>query len=124
MSGREKHPVTNVLFICGKNRLRSPTAEQLFASWPEVETASAGLGNDADVQVTPELVRWADLIFVMERTHRSKLSSRFKAHLGSTRVVCLNIADDYEFMEPRLVQLLQARVPPHLPQRASAHHFG
>lgn len=107
--------MTNVLFICGKNRLRSPTAEQLFASWPGVETSSAGLSNDADVQVTPELVRWADLIFVMERAHRTKLSSRLKSHLGKARVVCLDIPDTFEFMDAGLVQLLQARVPPHLP---------
>ncbi|RKE37410.1 hypothetical protein B0G76_3660 [Paraburkholderia sp. BL23I1N1] len=35
------------LFICSKNRLRSPTAEQVFASWPNVETDSAGLVADA-----------------------------------------------------------------------------
>ena len=41
----------NILFICTQNRLRSPTAEQVFAEWPGVETASAGLGNDAEVPV-------------------------------------------------------------------------
>ena len=30
------------LFICSRNRLRSPTAEQVFASWQDVETDSAG----------------------------------------------------------------------------------
>jgi predicted protein tyrosine phosphatase len=104
-----------VLFICGKNRLRSPTAEHLFASWPGVETASAGLSNDADEHVTPELVEWADLIFVMERAHRAKLASRFKASLGKARVVCLDIPDDHEFMAPALIKLLQDRVPRHLP---------
>lgn len=32
------------LFICTQNRLRSPTAEQVFATWANVETDSAGLG--------------------------------------------------------------------------------
>ena len=35
--------MTNLLFLCSRNRLRSPTAEQVFAAWPGVETASAGL---------------------------------------------------------------------------------
>ena len=35
--------MTNPLFICSRNRLRSPTAEAVFAAWPGVETASAGL---------------------------------------------------------------------------------
>ena len=105
----------NVLFICSQNRLRSPTAEQVFADWPGIEASSAGLNPGADNPVTPELLEWADLIFVMERTHRSKLSAKFKQHLGNKRVVCLEIPDDYEFMEPALIRLLKAKIPSHLP---------
>lgn len=104
-----------VLFVCSRNRLRSPTAEQVFASWPGIETASAGINRDADNPVTPELLRWADLIFVMERMHRSKLSAKFKAHLAARRVVCLDIPDDFDYMEPALVKLLNAKVPAYLP---------
>ena len=105
----------NVLFICGQNRLRSPTAEHVFANWPGIETASAGLKNDAENPVTPELLEWAHTIFVMERSHRSKLSAKFKRHLGSVRIVCLDIPDDYEYMDPGLIKLLKAKVVPHLP---------
>ncbi len=42
--------LTNLLFLCSRNRLRSPAAEQVFASYPGVETASAGLAPDADPQ--------------------------------------------------------------------------
>lgn len=105
----------NVLFICSQNRMRSPTAEQVFAEWPGIETSSAGLNYGADNPVTPELLEWADLIFVMERAHRSKLSARFKAHLGNRRIVCLDIPDEYAFMDPALVRLLKAKVAGHLP---------
>ena len=105
----------NVLFICGQNRLRSPTAEHVFANWPGIETASAGLKNEAENPVTPELLEWADTVFVMERSHRSKLSAKFKRHLGSVRIVCLDIPDDYEYMDPGLIKLLKAKVVPHLP---------
>lgn len=104
-----------VLFICSQNRLRSPTAEQVFADWPGVDTASAGLNNDAENPLTPELLEWADLVFVMERAHRNKLSSRFRAHLGRQRVVCLDIPDEYDYMDPMLVRLLRVKVSPHLP---------
>lgn len=67
----------HVLFLCSQNRLRSPTAEQVFADWPGVETASAGLLADADELLGPELLEWADLVFVMERAHRTRLSARF-----------------------------------------------
>lgn len=105
----------NVLFICGKNRLRSPTAEQLFADWANVETASAGVSNDADVPVSQELLEWADLIFVMEQIHRKKLTARFGSKLGKKRIVCLHISDEYEFMAPALIKLLEARVTRYLP---------
>lgn len=53
----------------------------------------------------------------MERAHLNKLRKRFRAHLGHARIVCLNIPDEYEFMDPNLVSLLKLRVGPHLPQR-------
>lgn len=101
--------------MCSRNRLRSPTAEQVFASWPGIETASAGINRDADNPVTPELLQWADLILVMERAHRSKLSAKFKAQMAGKRVVCLEMPDRFDYMEPALVELLKARVPGHLP---------
>jgi len=104
-----------VLFICSQNRLRSPTAEQVFASWPGLEASSAGLNNDAENPVTPELLAWADTIFVMERAHRSKLSTRFRQHLGGKRVICLEIPDEFEYMDPELIRILEEKVPRHLP---------
>jgi predicted protein tyrosine phosphatase len=101
--------VIHALFICGKNRLRSPTAEQVFASWPNVETDSAGLGADADVALSSEQVRWADIVFVMEKAHRARLSAKFRACLNGKKVVCLDIPDDYAFMQPELVALLEQK---------------
>lgn len=105
----------NVLFVCSQNRLRSPTAEHVFAAWPGIETSSAGLNDHAENPVTPELLAWADLVFVMERVHRTRLSAKFGRHLGRARIVCLDIPDDFGYMDPALVALLQARVPKHLP---------
>ena len=31
-----------VLFVCSRNRLRSPTAEDVFRTWPEPVTAMTG----------------------------------------------------------------------------------
>ena len=97
------------LFICSQNRLRSPTAEQLFARWPDVETDSAGLGGDAMVPLSPEQIAWASIIFVMEKSHRTRLSSKFRKRLNGKRIICLDIPDDYEFMQPELIKLLEAR---------------
>ena len=100
-----------VLFICSQNRLRSPTAESVFSNRPGFEVASAGLNPEAETPVSPELIEWSDVIFVMEKAHRSKLSAMFKRSLNGQRIVCLNVPDRYEFMEPALVNLLTERVP-------------
>ncbi|WKC35979.1 low molecular weight protein tyrosine phosphatase family protein [Ectopseudomonas chengduensis] len=99
------------LFICSRNRLRSPTAERVFAQWPGVETDSAGLAPDAEVRVSAEQLDWATLIFVMEKNHRSKLTRQYRQVLAGKRVVCLDIPDDYSYMQPELVSLLQRKVP-------------
>ena len=105
----------HVLFVCSQNRLRSPTAEQVFSKRADIEVDSAGTNNDADNPLTAELVEWADIIFVMEKAHRNKLQQRFRRHLKKARVICLDIPDEFEFMDPMLVRLLEAKVPRYLP---------
>ena len=99
----------NVLFVCSANRLRSPTAEQVFSTWPGVETDSAGISSGASVLLSSEQVDWADIIFVMEKAHRTKLARRFRHHLKNKRVICLDIPDNYEFMDPVLVRILETK---------------
>jgi predicted protein tyrosine phosphatase len=103
-----------LLFICSRNRLRSPTAERTFADYPDVETASAGLASDADEPLSADHIDAADLIFVMEKAHRAKLNRRFGSRLKGKKLVCLDIPDEYRYMQPELVALLEARVIPHL----------
>ena len=106
--------VKHLLFICSQNKLRSPTAEAVFAGMPGIDVDSAGLNNDAIVPLTPEQVGWADLIFVMENEHRNKLNRKFKRHLNGQRVIVLGIPDNYDYMNPALVGLLKAKVTPFL----------
>lgn len=97
------------LFICSRNRLRSPTAEQVFCAWPGVETDSAGLAPDAEVPLSAEQVEWAELIFVMEPVHQRRLQQRFAAPLKGRRVICLGIPDDYAYMQPELIEVLERK---------------
>lgn len=114
LSPLQGHGLKTILFICSQNRLRSPTAEQVFADYPGIEVSSAGTNHDAENPLTAELVSWADLIVVMERQHRTKLQKRFRAALCGQRIICLDIPDDYAFMDPELVELLKARMARHL----------
>jgi predicted protein tyrosine phosphatase len=98
----------NVLFLCARNRLRSPTAERIFAD--RAETDSAGLAPDAEVRVSGDQIEWADLIVVMEKSQRAKLTTKFGRQLSGRRVVSLDIPDHYEFMQPELIDLLEKRM--------------
>lgn len=100
-----------LLFVCSQNRLRSPTAEAVFSSYPGVETMSAGTNHDAENSMSADLIEWADVVLVMEKSHRNKLAAKYKAELKSKRLVVLDIPDEYEYMDPELIRILKAKVP-------------
>ena len=102
------------LFICGKNQLRSPTAEQIFANHAHTETDSAGVSNDAEVVVSAEQIEWANIIFVMEPAHRRKLNQRYARLLRDKRITCLDIPDHYQYMQAELIEQLKYKVTPQL----------
>ena len=104
------------LFVCSRNRLRSPTAEAVFAAYDGLEALSAGTDADAVTPVDVELIEWAEMVFAMENSHRNKLRQRFGKLLDTKRLVVLNIRDDYDYMQPELVAILKKKVPPHLPR--------
>jgi predicted protein tyrosine phosphatase len=103
---------TRVLFVCSQNKLRSPTAERVFSQYPGLECESAGTDATAQTPLEPDLLRWADVIFVMERSHKRRIATKFKEHLAGKRVVVLDIPDEYDFMDEALVRLLRRKVAP------------
>ena len=100
------------LFVCSQNRLRSPTAEAVFSRLEGLECLSAGTDDKANVPLDPELIEWADTIYVMETSHRNRISKKFRRYLAGKRIVVLNIPDEYEFMQPELVAVLERKVGP------------
>ncbi|WP_342657197.1 hypothetical protein NPJ82_09630 [Sphingomonas sp. NY01] len=79
-----RHPrIRTVLFVCSQNRLRSPTAEQVFSCREDLEMDSAGTNHNADNPLTAELIAWADVIFVMEKAYRNKLLPRYRGLSGA-----------------------------------------
>lgn len=102
--------MTHILFICGKARKRSPTAAEVASALCGVRTDFAGLSNDADERLSAEQIEWANLIAVMEKAQLARLTRQFGPLIKGKRVVCLNIPDRYEFMQPELVALLQLKL--------------
>ena len=99
-----------LLFVCGKARMRSPTAADLVARWDGVETDFAGVSADADERLSSEQIAWADEIFVMETRQKKRVTSLFGPVLKGKRITVLNVADKYDYMDPALVALLDARL--------------
>ena len=95
-----------VLFVCGKARVRSPTAAQVFADWHGIRTDFGGISNDADDALSADQIDWADIIMVMERRHATRLNDRFKKMLAGKKVLVLDIRDRYTFMEADLIEEL------------------
>jgi predicted protein tyrosine phosphatase len=103
-----------VLFVCTHNISRSYTAEYLFLESADYEVRSAGTSFAARVPVSEELVTWATRIFVMEKHHSDALFERFGELLIEKKIVCLEIPDVYDPLEPALIMVLEERLTPYL----------
>jgi len=94
--------------------MRSPTAADIVARWGGYGTDFAGLSNDAEERLSIEQIEWADVVFVMERRQKARLSQMFGAALKGKRVICLSIPDTYTYMQPELIDLLTPKLMSHL----------
>src|SRR5215212_3864730 len=101
--GDPPQPPIRALFICHFNRKRSATAERVFAKDPALEVLSAGTSDDAMVQVNARMLEWADIVFVMDGDQVRDLQRMFPGHPAVDRLVCLEIGDVYDFLDPELV---------------------
>lgn len=102
--------MTNLLFICSRNQWRSPTGEAIWRRRPGFSARSAGTSPKARRGVCAADIQWADVIFAMERKHHERLRSEYPGMLEHKRVHVLDIPDDYRFMDPELVDMLEDMV--------------
>lgn len=109
MSREVERGPSKLLFVCSRNRRRSLTAERIFGGQAGVQARSAGTQPGARIVVTEGHVGWADVVLVMEKSHLSQLRRKFPEAMAGKRAVTLLIPDDYEFMQPELVDELWAK---------------
>lgn len=100
-----------VLFVCTQNRLRSPTAEKVFSNYDGLKVRSAGLDPHARKHLTSDMIKWADIIFVMERVHQENIKNKYQEELKGKKLICLNIPDEYDFMQAELIDILKEKIP-------------
>ena len=104
----------HLLFICSQNKRRSLTAEKIFDGYNGHQARSAGTENNARIKVIPGLLGWSDIIFCMEKKHIRRIREKYPEAVADNRVVCLNIPDEYTYMDDALYELLEAVVPEYL----------
>ena len=74
----------------------------------------AGLADDADPPLSADQLAWAKLILVMGASHRRRLMQRYGPSVKGKRIVVLDIRDDYDFMQPALIELFLRKADPFL----------
>src|SRR5829696_8646478 len=92
------------------NSVNEAPIQKLFEGFALYQARSAGTQPGARIVVTEGHIGWADLIFCMEKSHVSHLRRKFPEAMQGKPVVCLHIPDDYEFMQPDLIDELRAKL--------------
>lgn len=107
--------MSNLLFICSRNQWRSPTAEKIFKQ-KGFSARSAGTSPNARNSISISDVKWADIIFVMEKKHKNRIIAKFTRLVEHKPIHILDIPDDYKFMDLELISHLEDAVEPFLSQ--------
>lgn len=102
-----------VLFVCAMNKQRSVTAEHLYRNDPRLEVRSAGVRSEAARRVNEADLKWADVVFVMERDQKKWIAERFR-EMELPSIDVLDIPDDFDVMEPQLQEILRSLLDPEL----------
>lgn len=100
------------------NKRRSVTAERIYRNDPRVEVRSAGVRSESPRRVGAGDLRWADVVFVMEREHKRWLATRFRDE-GLPRIDVLDIPDGFEPMDPELQTMLRTMLDPEIDHLAA-----
>jgi predicted protein tyrosine phosphatase len=104
--------VPRLLFVCGKNLRRSPTAARIYRDDPRVDVRSAGVSDKSQRRIQSADLEWADLVLVMERKHKARILAVFGPPFPP--IECLDIPDDFEWMDEELVDLILHGTPIHV----------
>ncbi len=97
------------------NKQRSVTAERLYRNDARLEVRSAGVRSAAHRRVAEADLKWADVVFVMEREHKLWITTQFEG-LELPRIDVLDIPDEFEVMDPELQLMLKSMLDPEFKQ--------
>ena len=104
---KSNHQLTepiNLLFVCSRNQWRSPTAEKIYKNKPMINVRSAGTSPSARRCISSADIQWADIIFVMEAKHQSKILADYPGESKHKKIIVMGIEDNYQYMDEELVE--------------------
>ena len=90
----------NKLFVCNQGKYRSKTAAKLFG----------GRFAGVYVNLKKEDLKWADVVYVFEEEQRSLIAEKFPTEYLKKRILNLDIADVYGYMDEKLVGELRGKL--------------
>lgn len=103
-------PRKRFLFVCSAGMLRSPTAAAVATSLG-YNARSCGTGNYALIQLSANLITWADKIYFVNEENYYEAVQSFYGNQDmldeiADKHVVWDIPDIYEYMHPDLVATL------------------
>jgi predicted protein tyrosine phosphatase len=104
----------NVLIVCSRNQWRSPTAETIYKNHDRLSVRSAGTEPSARIKITAKLIDWADIIFVMEKRHKTRIKENYTDNASHKDIIVLDIPDDYVYRDKKLIDSIKRSVEPYL----------
>jgi protein-tyrosine phosphatase len=66
---------------------------------------SAGTSATARIRLDQAMIKWADVIFVMEQHHKERILTQFQ--LAGQELIVLDIPDEYTYMDEALIEMLR-----------------
>jgi predicted protein tyrosine phosphatase len=100
----------NILFVCSRNKWRSPTAENIYKNYSGINVKSAGTEPSARIKLNSKIIEWSDYIFVMEKKHKQRMCEKFPNETKDKRIIILDILDEFNYMDPDLIVEIKSNV--------------
>lgn len=105
----------HLLFVCGRNRLRGPTAARIYEKDPRLHVRSAGVSSKSPHQISQADVEWADLILVMGPEYKAWILKHFR-DLRLPPIRSLDIPDEFVYMDAELAEMIVSATEPYMPE--------
>ncbi len=102
-----------ILFVCGRNKWRSPTAQNIYKNDSRIEVRSAGVSEKSPHPISNSDLLWADLVLIMESKYRGRIQGLFR-NLRLPPIKSLDIPDEYEYMDEELIEFIKSGVEHHI----------